>query len=254
MRGKDKLNFEAFDAAAAALRKKGLSVFSPADGDRSVGFTGSNGERSWKECIIQDAKEVLEADFVVLLPGWEQSRGVFAELAILAGGKPKGARLEVYELNGEGGFIWVPDPLARFANTVPKDPVKTGGTMREFGTGATRNVDTAKPDYEGFLSPVVLEAFGEYMHEHRFQADGKVRDSDNWQKGIPMPVYIKSLWRHFMHLWMLHRGVPARDETGNQVTMKATLSAIMFNVMGYFHEWLKETSKPPVDASRENPS
>jgi hypothetical protein len=66
--------------------------------------------------------------------------------------------------------------------------------MREFETGATRNPEEGKLDYEGFLSPLVLECYAKYMHEHRLQSDGKLRDSDNWQKGIPKEVYMKSGW------------------------------------------------------------
>lgn len=110
---------------------------------------------------------------------------------------------------------------------------------RQFETGATRDADNGKPDYEGFLSPLVIKAFGQYMSRHRTQADGKLRDSDNWQKGIPFGVYMKSLWRHFHDMWTMHRGFIARDHTGATLTMEDTLSAIMFNVMGYFHEWLK---------------
>ena len=77
--------------------------------------------------------------------------------------------------------------------------------MREFDTGATRDNDTDKPDYEGFLSPLVLEAYAQYMHKNRVQADGATRDSDNWQKGIPRDQYMKSAFRHFMDLWRAHR-------------------------------------------------
>ena len=57
--------------------------------------------------------------------------------------------------------------------------------MRNFDTGATRDNDDEKMDYEGFLSPIVLKEFGRYMHKHRKQTDGKFRESDNWQKGMP---------------------------------------------------------------------
>lgn len=105
--------------------------------------------------------------------------------------------------------------------------------MRVFETGATRNTDEHKLDYEGFLSPIALERYAQYLHKHRFQADGKVRDSDNWQKGIPFNVYMKSLWRHFMDLWKLHRGYTA-DES-----LEDALCAIIFNAQGYLHENLK---------------
>ena len=54
------------------------------------------------------------------------------------------------------------------------------GEMRNFDTGATRDTDKGKNDYEGFYSPLVVEAFGDYMTKHQLQADGKLRDSDNW--------------------------------------------------------------------------
>ena len=73
--------------------------------------------------------------------------------------------------------------------------------MRKFDSGATRDADTNKHDYEGFYSPLVMERFGAYMHRHRVQADGNLRDSDNWQKGIPKDAYIKSAFRHFMDWW-----------------------------------------------------
>ena len=116
--------------------------------------------------------------------------------------------------------------------------------MREFGTGATRNSDSGKNDYEGFLSPSVIEAYGDYMTKHRVQADGKLRDSDNWQKGIPKSAYMKSLWRHFLDLWFMHRGYKRYDDiTREELTLSGVLCAILFNVMGYLHETLKEKEK-----------
>ena len=118
--------------------------------------------------------------------------------------------------------------------------------MRQFDTGATRDGEGDKYDYEGFLCPRVLEAYAAYMHKHRRQADGQLRASDNWQKGIPRPVYIKSLWRHFHQMWKLHRGLPAFDEKGNPVTLVEAACAILFNVMGYLHEFLKEREQSPA--------
>lgn len=106
--------------------------------------------------------------------------------------------------------------------------------MRQFDTGATRDVDTNKFDYEGFLHPLVMERFAEYMHENRRQADGKLRDSDNWQKGIPKDAYMKSAFRHFMDIWKEHRGIKTKDG------MEKAICALMFNVMGYLFEILKE--------------
>lgn len=105
---------------------------------------------------------------------------------------------------------------------------------RTFVTGAYRDSDDDKYDYEGFLSPLVLEAYAAYMHKHRTQSDGQMRDSDNWQRGIPPEQYMKSAWRHFMDLWKEHRGYPSRDG------LDEALGGLLFNVMGYWHEHLRE--------------
>lgn len=112
--------------------------------------------------------------------------------------------------------------------------------MRQFETGATRNSDVGKNDYEGFLSPLVIEEYGNYMTKHRKQADGKLRDSDNWQKGIPITAYMKSAWRHFIDIWFIHRGYKRYDILdGHEITLKEALCATLFNLMGYLHEVLK---------------
>lgn len=112
--------------------------------------------------------------------------------------------------------------------------------MREFETGATRNNADNKLDYEAFLSPSVLKRFAEYMHTHRKQADGTLRAGDNWQKGIPIDVYMKSMTRHFMDLWQLHRGETVLNpDTGEVQTREELLCAILFNVQGMLHEELK---------------
>lgn len=116
---------------------------------------------------------------------------------------------------------------------------KAQAKMREFDTGASRDSDEDKLDYEGFLSPLVLEEFANYMHKNRIQSDGSVRDSDNWQKGIPLDAYMKSGFRHFVDWWSAHRG-------GGQDVVEA-LCALIFNAQGYLHELLKEEHGPDSD-------
>jgi hypothetical protein len=102
-----------------------------------------------------------------------------------------------------------------------------------FDTGATRNDSIEKLDFEGFLSPLALEALGAYMNYHRHLEDGSLRDSDNWQKGIPLTSYIKSLWRHFMAVWRAHRGLSTHEG------IVFALAGVLFNAQGYLHEYLK---------------
>lgn len=115
----------------------------------------------------------------------------------------------------------------------------SSGEMRTFDTGATRSAIADKFDYEGFISPLVIERYGQFMHKHRVQADGNLRDSDNWQKGIPKTEYVKSLFRHFLDLWKLHRGFPVVDkQTGLYIDIEDTICAILFNAMGLLFEIL----------------
>lgn len=109
--------------------------------------------------------------------------------------------------------------------------------MRQFDTGATRDSDDGKFDYEGFLNPLVLQEFAAYMHSHRLQRDGKLRASDNWQKGIPVDEYVKSLLRHVHSLWMHHRGYVTEEN------WRDSAMAILFNIQGYTLERLKEEQR-----------
>jgi hypothetical protein len=109
--------------------------------------------------------------------------------------------------------------------------------MRKFDSGATRDSDDGKLDYEGFICPLALERYAKYMHGHRVQADGGIRGSDNWQQGMPEGVYVKSMFRHFIDVWKNHRGIPVVDKKdGHTVDIEEALCAVIFNAFGLLHE------------------
>lgn len=105
--------------------------------------------------------------------------------------------------------------------------------MREFETGATRDSEDGKLDFEACLSPFALERFAEYMRKQRHTANG-LRADDNWQKGIPPEAYMKSMWRHFHEAWKLHRAGII-----DQRQMEDALCGVLFNAQGYLHELLR---------------
>lgn len=122
--------------------------------------------------------------------------------------------------------------------------------VRRFDTGATRDLDESKLDFEGFLSPLVLKRFAEYMHDNRKLRDGSLRDSDNWQAGIPQAAYMKSGFRHFFDWWSEHRGI--KTDEG----IELALCGLLFNAQGYLHEHLKaresvQTEHHAVEAPME---
>lgn len=119
--------------------------------------------------------------------------------------------------------------------------IEDGQEIRKFTTGATRNIDTGKLDYEGFTSPEVDYRFAVYMHGHRKQKDGTLRTADNWQRGIPEDVYMKSLVRHVKDLRRLFRGgKPIDPDTGKVCDKQDLLCATIFNANGLLFEDLKE--------------
>ncbi len=82
--------------------------------------------------------------------------------------------------------------------------------IRKFAGGGMRDTDKGKLDFNGFLSPIVLEAFAQYMNIHMDMPDGSGRSSDNWKNGFGEKHYdicMKSLHRHFQDAWMEHERV-----------------------------------------------
>lgn len=93
MRGYPEFNAQAFRDGAAQLRSAGHEVFSPLDHDEQQGFDFSGTAGSDEDLVSLgfDLRSALgadlawicaEADMVMVLPGWEDSRGARAEVAV----------------------------------------------------------------------------------------------------------------------------------------------------------------------------
>lgn len=132
-------------------------------------------------------------------------------------------------------------------DNIPSFTPVDDGTMRAFETGATRDTGEGKVDPEGFLSPTVMLQYYKFMNMNRLQSDGQLRDSDNWQKGIPLDTYMKSMHRHLLEAWMEHRNI--ETENGQM----AALCGLLFNVMGYMHEILKTQGAQDFDGTEPTP-
>ena len=208
-----------FAAAAADLRDQGFDIENPvemdAPEDAAEALADPYGPK-YEELLARDLAiiEHEDVDGVVVLPGWEESRGARREV--------------VHALVLHKTVLEYPRLTPVTALDVPDGP-----RVRTFDTGATRDTEDGKLDFEGYLSPLALTRYGEYMLAHSEQLDGTRRASDNWQKGIPLDAYMKSAWRHFVEWWTCHR-VGATDEE-----MEEALCALLFNVSGYLHEHLK---------------
>lgn len=124
--------------------------------------------------------------------------------------------------------------------------------IRKFKSGATRDTAEGKLEPWGFLSPLALHRFSEYMHKHRKQADGSLRSSDNWKKGIPIDVYLHSLMRHVFDFWLVMTGFKPRFDKKVEDPVEIAC-AIMFNVQGFLHEALSKGLDNQINETKPEP-
>lgn len=78
MSGHEKFNFPNFNEAARRLRMFGFPVINPAD-------FGAHAGKSWKDCLVRDVGVLGHADLVMLLDGWDESRGAGLEFDVAIG-------------------------------------------------------------------------------------------------------------------------------------------------------------------------
>lgn len=104
MTGIPQYNFPAFQAAAKALRAAGYEVISPEENDpdevRALALASPNGDpaedgitrlESMEETALRNHHDVVSADGIALIPGYEGSKGTAHELALaIRLGKPVG--------------------------------------------------------------------------------------------------------------------------------------------------------------------
>ena len=247
-------NYPAFYKAADHLRSYNNEVRSPAEHDVEVGLDtldpdSPEFQQLLDECVEWDLDQIREwADCIVLLPGWLNSKGCEGEL-LEAERYGKAA----YEYDPDGHIkhrygtgavvleaLKKEDTSAAFvavgttptiASTQPAVPVE----VRVFETGATRDTEEGKLDYVGFLSPWALQRFAEYMDFHAQMADGSRRSSDNWKRGFPQDVLVKSLLRHVMAVWMDHEYGLGID----QDEFESDLCGVIFNAQALLHQLVK---------------
>jgi hypothetical protein len=78
MSGHESYNFPAFKDAADKLRSIGYNVLDPSD-------FGTNPGETWEDCLARDLGCVVHAHVMVMLPGWEESRGARLEHSTATG-------------------------------------------------------------------------------------------------------------------------------------------------------------------------
>lgn len=72
MTGLPGLNFDAFHSAARTLRAVGHTVINPAE-------INPDTTMSWHECMRRDIAALVTCSHILMLPGWQTSKGATLE-------------------------------------------------------------------------------------------------------------------------------------------------------------------------------
>lgn len=186
MRGIPEFNFPAFTRAAAALRAQGVEVFDPAANDLNAGFdpTGMTGREdlsdagfSLRQALAVDLAWIAEcAEQVVVLPGWEQSRGAQAETATA---RALGVPIYTYTETPAGPSI---------------APLNSPGEVRTTSaSGGQKGVKDARYDLipaEPLRQLACLYGRGAAKYDER-----------NWERGYEWSKSFAALNRHLWQFW-----------------------------------------------------
>lgn len=84
MTGIPENNFPAFRDAAARLRAEGWEIVNPVELDEEEGIasTATLGDPEYKDALARDLRQLMDVEAIVLLPGWETSKGARTELSL----------------------------------------------------------------------------------------------------------------------------------------------------------------------------
>jgi hypothetical protein len=91
MSGVKEFNYPAFESAASVLRDWGYKVTSPVEIDHMKGVegildadAGKISEFGWSDCLARDIERIVDGDIdgVVVLDGWEKSKGASLEVHV----------------------------------------------------------------------------------------------------------------------------------------------------------------------------
>jgi hypothetical protein len=200
MRGCLDFNFPSFQIAAAALRRVGWTVLSPAERDLAEGFDPTLNTLEGfdvEAAMADDFAMILEADAIVLLPGWEQSKGARAERFVAEKVGKHVLRFSVESsTHTELADPWDGNPHLPATHTTETritDPV----------TGGQKGAKLARFDllpWDVLWTVAELYGVGAAKYEDR-----------NWEKSYPFSLSIAALGRHFAQF---ARGEDVDSETG----------------------------------------
>lgn len=228
MRGKPEFNFPAFEDAFWNLRNKGHDPFSPAARDLGVGFNpaGMTGHEDLashgfdlRKALAADTQYIAEeADAVAVLPGWENSSGARAEVALA---HALGLIVAPVHAVGERGEV-IDESTLIMPATPPSGSVLNEGAFRPMSTAdviaaeASRNGEVRTTSSTGGEKGTkderydLLPAGALATVARHYGIGARKYAAHNWRRGYEWSKSYAALQRHLNAFW---GGEDIDDET-----------------------------------------
>lgn len=182
MTGLPEFNVPAFMAAALRLRTEGHEVFNPAES------FGGRLDLPRDEYFRKDFEELVRVanngGYVVVLPGWEKSRG--ATLEVLAAAE---MGIRVMTLDGEP----VAAPQHQVCQATQERMVSGEVRITDPRTGGQKGQKPAQFSY------IPFDALAEVSKVYQYGAKKYARD--NWKKGYNWSLNFDAMMRHMWAFW-----------------------------------------------------
>jgi hypothetical protein len=208
MRGIPEFNFPAFLKAAEDLKAEGIEVFNPAQHDINNGFDykGLTGNEDLSELGF-DLRKALGADVdfiahesagVIVLPGWENSSGARAEVALAKALSLPVVTLEAALKDGLEEAEVVTEESTAFVSHQGEEIRSVSSTGGEKGT---------KPERFDLLPNQALATVARH-----YGVGARKYAAHNWRRGYPWSQSYAALQRHANAFWS---GEDTDAETGS---------------------------------------
>ncbi len=233
MRGYYNFNFITFDDVAAALYERGEEPINPAAHDREVypdietweGFKDGDIAKcpkfSLADALRWDLEQVVKADGIVLLPGWEKSSGANHEryMAEVTGRK---ILLAVHGRSA-GEWVFVHDPEQIRVSNKPVAPVAEV-RVTDPKTGGQKCAKLAK---FCMIPPEVLLELAEHYGKGEQKYPSVKPGLANWQQGYRYSLSGDALARHLC-AWLSGEEFDAETGSHHLVAVMWHAAALRF--------------------------